>query len=82
MTLLRFDDDIYVTRQPHVNTGFSEENWRWAWSSSHASNWHPLTTLSHILDCQLYGLRAWGHHLDNLVLHAWPQCSRSRSSDG
>ncbi len=67
---LHFDDDIYVTGEPHVSTGFSVENWTWAWTHSHAANWHPLTTFSHTLDCQLFGLRAWGHHLGNLVFHA------------
>jgi protein O-mannosyl-transferase len=67
---LRFDDDIYVWREPHVKSGFTAENWNWAWTHSHAANWHPLTTLSHIVDCHLFGLRAWGHHLVNLMLQA------------
>ena len=67
---LHFDDDIYVFNERHVTTGLTAENWDWAWTKPHAANWHPLTTLSHMLDCQIFGLRAWGHHLVNLMLHA------------
>ena len=67
---LHFDDDIYVFNERHVTTGLTAENWDWAWTKTHAANWHPLTTLSHMLDCQIFGLRAWGHHLVNLMLHA------------
>src|SRR5208282_5651163 len=41
----------------------------WAFSIFSVANWHPLTWLSHMLDCQVYGLRPWGHHLTNLLLH-------------
>src|SRR5207237_4051479 len=41
----------------------------WAFSHVHAQNWHPLTTISHMLDCQLYGLKAGGHHFTNVLLH-------------
>ncbi len=67
---LHFDDDIYVFNERHVTTGLTAANWDWAWTKTHAANWHPLTTLSHMLDCQVFGLRAWGHHLTNLILHA------------
>ena len=70
MPFLHFDDDIYVWAEPHVANGFTAESWAWAWTHNHAANWHPLTTLSHMLDCQLFGLRPWGHHLVNLILHA------------
>src|SRR5271167_1759982 len=70
MPFLHFDDDIYVWGEPHVNKGVSMEGWAWAWTENHAANWHPLTTISHMLDCQIFGLRPWGHHLVNLVLHA------------
>ena len=43
---------------------------QWAFTHVHAANWHPLTTISHMLDCQLYGLHPWGHHLTNILLHA------------
>jgi tetratricopeptide (TPR) repeat protein len=71
MSFLHFDDDIYVWKEPHVATGFTAENWDWAWKGPHAANWHPLTTLSHMLDCEMFGLRPWGHHLVNLILHAF-----------
>jgi tetratricopeptide (TPR) repeat protein len=69
-SFLHFDDDIYVFNERHVTTGLTAENWDWAWKGPHAANWHPLTTLSHMLDCQIFGLREWGHHLVNLILHA------------
>ena len=50
--------------------GLTAEGIAWAFTTSHASNWHPLTWLSHMLDCQLYGLKPGGHHLTNVLLHA------------
>jgi tetratricopeptide (TPR) repeat protein len=68
---LHFDDDIYVVNERHVSTGFTAANWVWAWTKTHAANWHPLTSLSHMLDCQVFGTQQpWGHHLINLILHA------------
>lgn len=64
------DDRWYVTDNPHVNTGLSWENLRWAFTAIHASNWHPLSWLSHIVDVQCYGLWPGGHHLTNILLHA------------
>ncbi len=64
-----FDDDAYVTANVQVQNGISEESIPWAFSNLVAGNWHPLTMLSHMLDCQLYGLRPWGHHLTSLGLH-------------
>ena len=46
------------------------ENARWAFRSGYAGNWHPVTWLSHMLDCQMFGLNPWGHHLTNVLLHA------------
>ena len=43
---------------------------KWAFLNPVAANWHPLTVLSHMLDCQLFGLKPWGHHLTNVLLHA------------
>jgi protein O-mannosyl-transferase len=63
------DDRTYVEQNPHVNQGLSWPAVVWAFTSSHAFNWHPLTWLSHALDCQLYGLSPAGHHLTNLLLH-------------
>lgn len=64
-----FDDEQYITLNPHVNQGLSAENFRWAFTSDEAANWHPLTWLSHQLDCTLFGQNAGGHHFINLLLH-------------
>jgi len=65
-----YDDPDYVTKNRHVLGGFTWENIGWAFTRYHSGNWHPLTWLSHMFDCQIYGLHAGGHHLSNLVLHA------------
>lgn len=64
------DDDDYVTANPQVQAGLTWEGMRWAFSTFHASNWHPLTWLSHMLDCQLFGLNPGPHHLVNVAFHA------------
>lgn len=64
-----FDDPQYILDNPGVNTGLSRSNFFWAFGM-HAANWHPLTWLSHQLDCTLFGLNAGRHHLINLLLHA------------
>jgi protein O-mannosyl-transferase len=66
---INFDDPGYVMQNPHVMTGLSADNVRWAFTTIHKSNWHPLTWLSHMVDCQLYGLEPRGHHLTAVVLH-------------
>ena len=67
---VNYDDDKYVTDNHHVASGLTLENIRWAFRSGYAANWHPLTWLSHMLDCDLFGLNPWGHHLTNVLLHA------------
>ena len=67
---ITYDDPAYVIEESHVNTGLTWANFRWAWTSFEHSNWHPLTWMSHMFDCQLYGLEPWGHHLTNILLHA------------
>jgi tetratricopeptide (TPR) repeat protein len=67
---LNFDDTSYVTENPKVLRGISWRMLTWAVSSREASNWHPLTWLSHALDCQLFGQNAGAHHLVSLALHA------------
>jgi tetratricopeptide (TPR) repeat protein len=67
---LTLDDPVYVSENRHVEAGLSFENVVWAFQVNTAGNWHPLTLLSHMLDCQIYGLRPWGHHLTNILLHA------------
>ncbi|MFA5239651.1 MAG: tetratricopeptide repeat protein [Phycisphaerae bacterium] len=66
---LNYDDDRYVTENPYVNGGISFESIKWAFTTGHASNWHPLTWMSHMLDCSLFGLNPAGHHIINLIFH-------------
>lgn len=66
---LNYDDDVYVSENSQVQEGFTRKSVIWAFTSGYASNWHPLTWLSHMLDCQLFGLNPGGHHLTNLMLH-------------
>jgi Flp pilus assembly protein TadD len=63
------DDERYVVANPHVRQGLTADALRWAWTAFYASNWHPLTWMSHMLDWQLYGERPAGHHLTNVLLH-------------
>ena len=67
---VNFDDNDYVYQNAEVTKGLTLQGIVWAFTDSHAGNWHPLTWLSHMLDCQLYGLNAGGHHLTNVLLHA------------
>ncbi len=68
--LLYHDDDDYVTDNPNVSEGLSLKNIGWAFTCSHAANWHPFTWISHQMDVELYGTNPAGHHATNLVLHA------------
>ncbi len=63
------DDPIYVTGNDHVLAGWTWDSLIWAFTGTAASNWHPLTWLSHILDAQLFGLAPGGHHLTSLLIH-------------
>ena len=65
---INYDDNGYVYANPVVTRGLTRQGLVWAYSF-HEDNWHPLTWLSHELDCQLYGLRPGGHHLSNVLLH-------------
>lgn len=67
---VNYDDDLYVYDNPIVINGLSLIGVRWAFAYPHARNWHPLTTISHMLDCQFYGLNAGGHHFTNVLLHS------------
>ena len=67
---VNFDDPLYITGNPHVQAGLTLETVRWAFANMHMGFWQPLTWLSSALDCQLFGLRAGGHHLTSLLLHA------------
>jgi protein O-mannosyl-transferase len=67
---VNFDDDRYVTDNPRVQAGLSWEGVKSAFVDPVCSNWQPLTVLSHMLVCQAVGLKAAGHHLANVLLHA------------
>src|SRR5262245_32912683 len=67
---VEFDDNQYLMENAHIQSGFNAESVAWAFTSGYASNWHPLTWLSHMLDIQLFDLNPLGHHLHNLLLHA------------
>ncbi|HMJ05793.1 MAG TPA: hypothetical protein VK474_06010 [Chthoniobacterales bacterium] len=66
---VNYDDDTYVYLQPQIVRGVTWSGVAWAFTHAHSGNWHPLTSVSHMLDCQLWGLNARGHHLSNLLLH-------------
>jgi hypothetical protein len=67
---LNFDDGVYVVDNPHVRNGLTLDGVRWAFTQPRAGNWHPVTWLSHMLDCQLFGLWPGGPHLVNAAIHA------------
>ncbi|MCK4619391.1 MAG: tetratricopeptide repeat protein, partial [Desulfobacterales bacterium] len=64
-----YDDQEYVTENIQVQKGLSVEGIIWTFTTFHSANWHPLTWLSHMLDCELYGLNPMGHHWTNLIIH-------------
>ncbi len=66
---VNYDDTDYVTANPHVQAGLTAKGLAWLWHSEVARNWHPVTMVSHMLDCQLYGMRAGWHHLTSLLFH-------------
>ncbi len=66
---ITFDDPDYVTQNAQVQNGLSWRGVVWAFTTGHESNWHPLTWLSHQLDCQLFGVNPAGHHFTSLLLH-------------
>lgn len=66
---VQYDDDRYVSNNKHILSGLRVENVIWVFTSVHGGNWHPITGLSHILDCQLFGPNAGRHHLVNLLIH-------------
>jgi tetratricopeptide (TPR) repeat protein len=68
-TFVNFDDGRYIYENSHVPNGVTWKGVFWAFTTVHANFWHPLTWVSHMVDCELYGLNAAGHHLTNLVLH-------------
>ncbi len=67
---VNYDDPTYVTHNPHVLGGLTLDSVRWGLTSGAASNWHPVTWLSHMLDVELYHLDAGKHHLTSVLIHA------------
>jgi protein O-mannosyl-transferase len=65
------DDPDYVVNNAEVQSGLTTPGLRWALTTSHANNWHPLTWMSHMLDCQIYGMKPMGHHLTSVLLHTF-----------
>jgi len=65
-----FDDQYYITNNNPVQAGLSWQTFIWSFNAGYAQNWHPLTWLSHALDCQLYGLNPAGHHLTSVLFHS------------
>lgn len=66
---VNYDDPIYAAGNPHVQAGLTADAIAWGFTNIEAEFWQPLTWWSHMLDCQLYGPRAGGHHVTNLLLH-------------
>ena len=66
---VNYDDPIYVYRNQNIQSGITLDSIKWAFTTGHAGNWHPLTWLSHMLDWQLFGSDAGWHHLTSLFLH-------------
>jgi protein O-mannosyl-transferase len=66
---INYDDRDYVLDNPHVTSGLSWETVRWSLTTNEQANWHPVTWLSHALDCQLFGLDAGAHHIVSLLIH-------------
>ncbi len=66
---VQYDDDTYVTNNTNIQSGLNFKSIRWAFTANRASNWHPVTWLSHTLDYRLFGSWAGGHHLINVLFH-------------
>ncbi len=66
---VNYDDPRYVYQNARITSGLNIAGVAWAFTHIHAENWHPLTTITHMLDCQLYGLNAGGHHFTNVLFH-------------
>jgi tetratricopeptide (TPR) repeat protein len=69
-SFINWDDPLYITKNAQVRGGITKEGIAWAFTETDLANWHPLTWMSHMLDCQIYGLDPRGHHATNALLHA------------
>lgn len=72
---INFDDDLYITRNPLVNEGFSLSKAILAFKTNLGGHWHPLTWIFHMVDCSLFGLDPKWHHLSNILLHSLSCCT-------
>lgn len=66
---INYDDNVYITDNPHVTSGLTLDNIRWAFTTGYAVNWHPLTWVSHMIDVELFGLNPGSHHLAGVFFH-------------
>ncbi len=66
---INYDDDAYIYENTYVLDGLNYNSIKWSFTTTHVCNWHPITWISHILDTQLYGMNAGGHHLTNVFFH-------------
>ena len=66
---ISYDDGSYVTDNPHVNKGLSRESVIWAFTNPHFGMWHPVTSISHMLDCELFDLKPFWHHFTSFLIH-------------
>jgi protein O-mannosyl-transferase len=66
---ITLDDPTYIRENPMVNRGVTGAGLVWAFTTFYATNWHPLTWISHMIDCQLFGTNAGGHLLVNALIH-------------
>src|SRR5439155_798505 len=67
---INYDDPRYVYENTNITKGLTIGGIAWAFTPIHSMNWHPLTTISHMLDCQLYGLKPGAHHFTNVLLRS------------
>src|SRR6185437_5438825 len=67
---INFDDNRYIIDNAHVKADFTWDTVKWAFTTYEAANWHPMTWLSHALDCQLFGMSPSVPHLISVLLHA------------
>ena len=67
---VNFDDPFYVSENPQIEAGLNWQNILWAFTHVHSNNWHPLTTMSHMLDNQLFGDKPGAHHFENVLWHS------------
>ena len=66
---INFDDPEYISENPVTQAGLTWQGLVWAFNGIHVGNWHPVSWLSHMIDCQIFGVNAGGHHLMNVLFH-------------